>query len=238
MKIFIITLNDAVARQQQSAAQLDKLGLEFRFFPAVPGNEAIQSPSCQVSEREFLLSTGRKVTSGEVGCFASHRLLWKLGVRLDEPILIMEDDFELSDEFPDALRHLESEIDEYGFIRLQTERRANKQAAKALGRFTLWRYTKAPNSAMCYGLSPEAAGRLLAKAVKIGAPVDVYMKRFWRHGQRMYGITPYTVTESALSSISNISGRTKARKHLATRLRRTLARMQEHFARRQYNRDA
>lgn len=56
------------------------------------------------------------------------------------------------------------------------------------------------------------------------------MKRFWRHGQRMYGITPYTVTESALSSISNISGRTKAHKHLAARLRRTLARMQEHFA--------
>ncbi|HEX5787854.1 MAG TPA: glycosyltransferase family 25 protein [Woeseiaceae bacterium] len=236
MKIFVITLSDSVARQQHAAGQLQAEALAFSFFPAVPGAEAMRSPEYRVSERNFLLSTGRKVTPGEVGCFASHKLLWKLCVQLDEPILVMEDDFQLAAEFPGALRALESHVGECGFIRLQSERRARKRQVRTLGRFTLWRYTKAPNSAMCYGLSPLAARKLLAHADRIGAPVDVYMKRAWRHGQRMYGITPYTVSESALSEVTQIVGRAKARKSVTTRLSRTLARTREWLARVRFNR--
>lgn len=238
MKIFVITLTDSVARQQHAAGQLQAAALAFSFFPAVSGVEAMRSPEYRVSERDFLLSTGRKVTPGEVGCFASHKLLWKLCVQLDEPILVMEDDFKLSADFPGAVQELENQVGEFGFIRLQSERRARKRRVRMLGRFTLWRYTKAPNSAMCYGLSPIAARKLLAHADTIGAPVDVYMKRAWRHGQRMYGITPYTVSESVLSEQSHITGRAKARKSLAMRLSRTFARTREWLARVRFNRAA
>jgi glycosyl transferase family 25 len=236
MQIFVITLSDAVARQQHADGQLRAAGLAFNFFPAVSGVEAMRSPEYRVNERDFLLATGRRVTPGEVGCFASHKLLWKLCVQLDQPILVMEDDFQLAAEFPGALRALESHVSECGFIRLQSERRARKRQVRTLGPFTLWRYTKAPNSAMCYGLSPDAARRLLAHAETIGAPVDVYMKRAWRHGQCMYGITPYTVTESTLSEHTHIAGREKARKGAATRLSRLLARTREWLARVRFNR--
>lgn len=235
MKIFVITLSDALERQQQSAHRLREVGLDFTFFPAVAGHEAIRSQSFKVAEREFLLATGRKPTPGEVGCFVSHRLLWKLCAQTGEPVMAMEDDFTLAGEFVDAVSHVEREIEEFGFIRLQSERRAKKRPVKALGGFTLWRYTKAPNSAMCYGLSPKAATRLLKFAGTIEAPVDVYMKRFWRHGQRMFGITPYTVTESALSLGTQISGRSKAGKSVSTRIARTLARLREALARRQFD---
>ncbi len=235
MHIFVITLNDALARQQRAISQLQAQGLVFRFVPAIPGQEAIRAPACTVRKREFLLATGRNVTPGEVGCFLSHRLLWTLCAQIGEPILIMEDDFELSADFSAALSCLENEIGEYGFIRLQSERRARKKRVKSLGRFTLWRYTKAPNSAMCYGITPSAARRLLADAAEIDAPVDVYMKRFWKHGQRMYAITPYTVTESKLSEATQIAGRSKARKSLPTRLHRLLARVGHCFSRAHYN---
>lgn len=235
MKIFVITLTDAIERQQHAESQLRAAGLEFRFFPAVRGTDAIASPSCRVVEQAFLLATGRHVTPGEVGCFASHRLLWKQCARLGEPLLIMEDDFLLSAGFAAAVRHLEREIGDFHFIRLQSERRARKKRVKSLGAFSLWQYTKAPQSAMCYGLSPTAARRLLAHAAIIDAPVDVYMKRFWQHGQRMYGITPYTVTESGLSSHSQIAGRAKAKKDLVTRLQRLLARIQSRVLRARYN---
>jgi glycosyl transferase family 25 len=236
MKIFVITLSDALARQQQSARRLRELGLDFTFFPAVAGHEAIRSQSCNIAEREFLLSTGRKPTAGEVGCFASHRLLWKLCAQIGEPVLIMEDDFLLADGFVDAVSHVEREIGEFGFIRLQSEQQAKKQPIKTLDRFTLWRYAKAPNSSMCYGLSPDAATRLLESADTINAPVDVFMKRFWRHGQRMFGLTPYTVSESELSRGTQISGRFKARKDVATRIARTWTRIAEVLARHQFNR--
>ncbi len=236
MRIYVITLADAQARQQQAESQLQGLGLDFRFFPAVIGEEAIRSPLCKVDESEFLLATGRGITAGEVGCYTSHRLLWQYCVHLGEPVLVMEDDFQLSKDFPQALQLLGEEIDEYGLIRLQSERRARKKRVKPLGNFTLWRYTKAPHSAMCYGISPSAAERLLASSETITAPVDVYMKRFWRHGQKMYGITPYAVTESQLSIGTQIGGRIKAAKSLGTRASRTIARLQEFAARITHNR--
>ncbi len=235
MRIYVITLADAEARQQQAESQLRGLGLDFRFFPGVIGNEAIRSPLCKVDESEFLLATGRDITAGEVGCYTSHKLLWQLCVHLGEPVLVMEDDFQLSEDFSQALQLLDNEIDEYGLIRLQSERRARKKRVKALGRFALWRYTKAPHSAMCYGISPSAAERLLASSETITAPVDVYMKRFWRHGQQMYGITPYAVTESKLSRRTQIAGRSKAKKNLGTQLSRLFARLYEHLTRIRFN---
>jgi glycosyl transferase family 25 len=235
MRIYVITLNDAAARQQYAESQLQGLGLEFHFFPAMRGEEAMKLPSLRVDEQEFVLATGRHITPGEVGCYVSHRLLWKLCAQLEEPILVMEDDFQLSEDFQAALMLLEAEIAEYGFIRLQSERRAEKTQVKTMGRFALWRYTKAPNSAMCYGISPAAARRLLAHSEMITAPVDVYMKRFWRHGQQMYGITPYSVTESTLSNASQIAGRTKANKNFTTRVRRVFARLNEYLTRTGFN---
>lgn len=235
MQIHVITLPDAVARQRQATSQLADAGLEFLLFPAVVGQEAVKASAGKVQEHKFLLTTGRQITPGEIGCFSSHRQLWELCVQVGEPVLVMEDDFQLSADFPAALALLEQKIADYGFIRLQTERRANKKLVETHDRFKLWRYTKAPNSAMCYGLSPAAAARLLAHADSITAPVDVYMKRFWEHGQEMYGITPYTVTESELSSASQIAGRSKAKKGLATRLHRTYGRLCDLVARAYYN---
>lgn len=235
IKMFVITLSDALERQQQAETQLRAAGFDFRFFPAVRGTDAIGSSACPVDERDFLLATGRHVTAGEVGCYASHRLLWKHCASVGEPLLVMEDDFLLSDGFAAAVRHLEREIADFHFIRLQSERRARKRKVKSLGSFDLWQYTKAPQSAMCYGISPSAAQRLLTHADIIEAPVDVYMKRCWQHGQRMYGITPYTVTESPLSSHSQIAGRTKARKGFMTQLQRLFTRMQSHVLRTHYN---
>jgi len=195
VKVFVITLADAAERQENAARQLKAADIDFQFVPAVAGEDAVQLDVCDVDEREFLLNTGKKVTPAEIGRFASHRLVWKMCANLNEPILVMEDDFLLADDFNLAVRLVAENVKEYGLIGLQREGDAKKRRVRPLGRFTLWRYTKVPNVTTCYGISPFAAEKLVEYGDVITAPVDVYLKRSWRHGQQMYGISPYAVAE-------------------------------------------
>ena len=210
MKVYVITLADAAERQENAARQLKAANIDFQFVPAVAGEDAVKSDVCDVDEREFLLNTGEKVTPAEIGRFVSHRLVWKMCTNLNEPILVMEDDFLLADNFNVAVRLIMENVKEYGLIGLQREEDAKKRQVRRLGRFTLWRYTKAPNVATCYGISPFAAEKLVEYADVISAPVDVYLKRSWRHGQQMFGISPYAVAEGGPGAKTLSQGRSKA----------------------------
>lgn len=210
MKVFVITLADAVERQEQAARQLKAANIEFQFVPAVAGEDAVNSDVCAVDEREFLLNTGEKVTTAGIGRFVSHRLVWKICTNLNEPILVMEDDFLLADDFNLAVRLVMENVKEYGLIGLQREGDAKKRRVRRLGRFTLWRYTKAPSIATCYAISPVTAGKLVEHADVISAPINVYLKRSWRHGQQMFGISPYAVTEGGPGAKTLSQGRLKA----------------------------
>ena len=195
MKVFVITLADAAERQEQAARQLTAANIEFQFVPGIAGEDAVQSDICDIDEREFLLNTGRKVTPKDVGRFVSHRLVWKMCTNLNEPLLVMEDDFLLADNFDLAVRLVAENVGEHGLIGLQSEDGTKKHKVRRLGHFTLWRYTKAPNVTTCYGVSPFTAGKLVEYADVISTPIDVYLKRSWRHGQQMFGLSPRAIAE-------------------------------------------
>ena len=215
---------------------MDALGIDFEFYDAIPACEIDRlKPFEACRESEWVLNTGREVTPGEIACFASHRAMWQRCVDLDEPVVIMEDDFFLMDGFDDALQQLATNVEELGFIRLQTETRARAKFLRKSGDFTLSRYLKAPHSMMCYGVSPGAAKKLIAGSGCVDAPVDVYVKRFWVHGQLLFGLAPYTVTESDLSSNTDICGRVKCNKSLLVRTRRSLHRLADWVRRQRFN---
>ena len=162
MKIFVISLPDAEARRERSARQLEELGLAFEFFDAMRGDQVMADGYFdRCDEEEWLLNTGHPMSPGEVGCFASHRSMWQKCVDLDEPIMIMEDDFQLLPGFAEAVRQVADNILEFGFIRLQTETRARKQRVARRGDHTLWRYTKVPHSCMCNSVTPTVAQSLV-----------------------------------------------------------------------------
>ena len=215
MKLFVISLPEAGERRERAAMQLTDAGVEFEFFEALRGEQAMAEGYFEgCDDDEWLLNTGREVTLAEIGCFASHRALWQKCVELGKPIMIMEDDFQLLPGFAGAVREVARHIEEYGFIRLQDETRARKERVAECGDYMLWRYTKAPHSMMCNGMTPEVARRFVEMTRVAREPVDVFIKKFWEHGQPIYGLTPYTVTESRLSRKTFIPHRKKARKSL------------------------
>lgn len=223
MKLYVISLPDARERRERAAIQLADAGISFEFFDALCGEQAMAEAyfeSC--NEAEWLLNTGREVTLAEIGCFASHRSMWQKCVELGEPIMIMEDDFQLMPGFADAVKQVAGLIGDFGFIRLQNETRARKESVAERGAYTVWRYTKAPHSCMCNTITPSVAERFVEMSRVASEPVDVFVKKFWEHGQPIYGLTPYTVTESCLSPKSCIPDRDKAHKTLKVRSTRFL----------------
>lgn len=221
MKVFVISLVDADERRSNAKRQLDELGIPFEFFDAIRGDDAIRERKFEgFDDIGFLLNTGRRAVAGEIGCFASHRELWKRCVELDVPVMIMEDDFDALPEFANALRCANDVILKAGFLRLQTTVRTRKVAIASVGEFQLERYKKTPHGLMCYCLSPGVAQRFVEATRKIDAPVDVFTKKFWEHGQPMYALTPYTIAPSALNADTTIVGRRKCRKSWSVARRR------------------
>jgi glycosyl transferase family 25 len=223
LKIFVISLPDAAERRERATRQLEELGLAFEFFDAMRGEQVIEEGYFEhCDEEEWLLNTGRPMSPGEVGCFASHCSMWQKCVELGEPLMIMEDDFQLLPGFVRAVEQVAENIDNFGFIRLQSETRAQKKRVAGFGDYTLWRYTKVPHSTMCYSVAPAVAQNLIEQTRAIYEPVDVFIKKFWVHGQTIYGLTPYTVTESTLSQQTYILHREKVPKGFGRSARRFL----------------
>ncbi len=234
MHIYVINMRCQSERRRNSRDKLIAAGLEFRFFDAIGEREAFAAFERYDAE-EFRLNTGRKITIGEVGCFASHRALWNKCAQLGEPILILEDDFDLLDGFTSAVREAARLAPDLGFIRLQTDLRARRVPLFLASEFTVSRFTKAPHSTMCYAISPETARRFMALTEVFDAPVDVFIKKFWEHGQPLHALTPYTVAASVLSARTTISGRVKAGKDLQLSMRRFLRKGRWYWQRWRFN---
>ena len=133
MKVFVISLKGASARQAQAQAQLQAAGIEFSFFEGVNGRGGFERFFEAYDERQYLINTGWVAGSGELGCYASHLALWKKCVDLEEPLLIMEDDFRLLPNFADAVTESEKLIGRYGFIRLHFEDRSSRRPVHESG---------------------------------------------------------------------------------------------------------
>ena len=235
--IFVISLDDACERRQSASRQLDALGIPFEFFDAVRGDEALSEGHLEDSiDYEWILNCGRPPTKGELGCYASHRALWQRCVELGRPILIMEDDFKLLDDFRGAVGGVSREIDRYGYLRLQTETRARHVHTADADGFEVRRYTYPPHSLMCYAVTPRVAARWVELTRTAREPVDIFVKKFWHHGQPLYGLYPATVTESALSVATSIRGRReKPRKDMKTAIRRFLTKVHWQVDRLKFN---
>ncbi|EHW0429191.1 glycosyltransferase family 25 protein, partial [Campylobacter jejuni] len=108
MKVFIINLERSLDRKDHMQKQIQKLfeknptlknKLEFIFFKAI---DAKNKEHLEFKEHFTWWASwvlGRELSDGEKACFASHYKLWQECMKLDEPVIILEDDVEFSDEF-------------------------------------------------------------------------------------------------------------------------------------------
>lgn len=218
--------------------QLRTHGVPYRFFDAIDGRAGYRASFEAYDRSGFILRTGRSARPGEIGCFASHRELWKDCAAGPEPFIILEDDLDLSADFASALGVVGRLVPRFGFIRLQAESHARSLKLMDTGRYALHFYTKVPHGAAGYCISPEVAARFVAATRTLSMPVDVFIKRVWEHKQPIFGLLPYAVDLNWMAGRSTIGPRPKHRKSLPERSARIAEKLRAITSRSRFNRGA
>nr|WP_257874378.1 glycosyltransferase family 25 protein [Helicobacter sp. 11S02596-1] len=138
---------------------------------------------------------------GELGCFASHYLLWEKCVQINESIIVLEDDIEILPNFFDALTHIAKNRFEY--VRLmQLSTAKSCQLDEHFGFLKHYAF-----GTQGYYLTPKGAQKFLRYAKKWVEPVDLYMDRYWKHGVLNVIYTPCPIRQNTHALESTIGNR-------------------------------
>ena len=197
MKLFFISLERSADRRVDITRQLNALGLSFEFFRAIDGRAGEHSGFKHYSEDYCLKTWRRPLTPGELGCFASHYLLWKRCAEENEPIVVVEDDARIGKNFGEAIRVAPTLLVSFGYLRLAGTNMVSFRpvVSSAKPPWEIVRFNEGPLGTQCYGISPDGARRFLRFADRWDLPVDHYMDAFWRHGVLSLGLLPFPVSE-------------------------------------------
>lgn len=202
MKSYCITLRGNDNRQKSTADALKDVQVDFEFFIGVDARVDEHPLLSRIHNKKFSYNMGRAHAIGEVGCYASHYLVWQKCVELDEPILVFEDHVDIDSEvFINTLSIAKRHINQCGFIRLQDSKNKLHYSVGASNNQRLVKYLKVPQGTACYAISPRAAQTFIKNSSSFEYPVDVFLRNTWIHRQPMFGVLPSGLQRSKQPSI-------------------------------------
>ena len=220
MKVFVISLATSLDRRERVANKLGERKIEFQFIDACDGRLGLHPYLKNYDEKSFVVNRRRKAAPGELGCYVSHLLAWEKCVELNEPIVVMEDDFELTGDFEAGIAYLEKFVDKLAFVRLEPLEKQFFLTSRKDRDFTL---VKQLNVGMCatgYVITPHGAKELLKNAMPIKMPVDLYLKYTLMHNQLIHALVPHLVYPTHADSIIGIDARNYREKGALLALKR------------------
>lgn len=202
---FIIHLERSTNRRPHADKLLAASPFPAQIWPACDGAAMEPGARAELISQDPLFAPAYPfpLSMGEVGCFESHRSVWKHMVDQSIPsALILEDDVAvLPDAFEAAVALAAEHIEALGYIQLQVRDTGPAPVVEAAGNVTLTRPEIIPLRTSAQLVSLDAAKRLLAHATQIDRPVDGYLQLFWETGVR-----PHCVVPSGVSDLTAQSG--------------------------------
>ena len=159
MKIYVINLDRSPERMALMTQRLD--GLSFERFPAIDSRE---------------IDYAGPLSRGEAACAMSHRALWQRLLENDEPcICILEDDIEISPDFPDLVQNTNWLPARFDTIKLETTAiptLLQQSDVIHFGERRLKRIRSAHWGSGAYIINRDGARRMLAASDGLDMPVD------------------------------------------------------------------
>ena len=236
MDILVINLERAKKRRAFKENRLRQLVAKYEIFPGVDAMGDLPTKFNRYDAEACMSRFGAALTPGELGCYASHYLVWEECARRGKPVLVMEDGVELSSAFPDALELASERIAEHRFIRLCGLFPRPFRSIEAINATRqLVRFLRGPSGLQCYALSPDGAQALLAKARSWVEPVDTYVDRFWCHGLTPTALVPFEVRHHDDATLPSLIGERKQHRRGVGKARREFFRLWDSFRRISYN---
>ncbi len=210
--IYVINLPEATDRRDNVAKQLDALQVPYKFVEGVKGNllSSEQIEACYSTKLNAQFYR-RALSLGEIGCYLSHRKIWKYQVEQNKDwVLILEDDIQIENYLLEVLS-LQPKSLPVDIVKLGDDRNLSPLAKSPLkSPFELVTYKKMPNCSFAYLLSLEGAKKLL-KRQHFFRPVDVDFQFFSELDLTVAGITPYPVGVACFESSIDAQGRGSAK---------------------------
>jgi glycosyl transferase, family 25 len=214
VEIYVINMESSLSRRDSISKQFKELDLPFHFFKAVNGNSDCHSLFDKYNSKKRLLLRGKPLVNGQLGCFASHYLLWEKCVDEGRPMIILEDDACIEQELFLSFYNAAISInDKYECIRLFKNKSKNNRysiESNLTHDMSVAKFTKGHMSTTGYYITPSAAKQFLREAHQWVFPVDIYMDRFWSNKVECYGLVPPCVgNDEVFDSDINYAKNTK-----------------------------
>ncbi|MCG7496794.1 glycosyltransferase family 25 protein [Vibrio sp. Of7-15] len=197
MKIFVISLLRTQNRRTSIKEQLDNQNIKFEFFDAIDGHKEPNHPlfANYNYTKRLWFSNGRMPSKGELGCYASHYLLWKKCIKMNQPILIIEDDVRVSRSLKEFLIDIEKQTLKYGFLRLEPKTdRCNLYNVEKKQKYKIDFMDNNFGGTLSYSISPETARKLINGSRRWCMPVDNYIGSVYIHKVYSYLFSPSIVS--------------------------------------------
>lgn len=207
MKIFVISLT-ASSRRDACREQLNGLGLDFEFIDAVDGRTLPSGiKQAHYDAAANAIKFKRPLTDGEIGCYLSHKAAWGIAAQQQRPIIVLEDDFCLSEHFISFVSTVQNEMLDDCLLKLDGKNidvlpDTNRQSAT--GKVEIKGYKIIPPYTTGYIIGPAAAARMLAARKTFFRPVDIDIKHSWEHRVSVFGASPIQVTQRLSKAESSL----------------------------------
>ncbi|RLJ41401.1 GR25 family glycosyltransferase involved in LPS biosynthesis [Litoreibacter meonggei] len=203
---FIIHLERASARRPHVETIMQESPYPARIWPACDGAAMDSAARDRLISDVALFQPAYpfSLSMGEVGCFESHRSVWRYMVDNGlQTALILEDDVSIdTPTFSAALTMAEAHIATLGYIQLQVrEVKLPFSVVEQSGPTAVIRPHVIPLRTSAQLVSLDAARTLLAACQQIDRPVDGFLQLFWETGVR-----PHCVVPSGVSDLTQESG--------------------------------
>ncbi|WP_322803474.1 glycosyltransferase family 25 protein [Vibrio alfacsensis] len=200
MKIFVINLKRSADRREYVSNLLK--GIDFDFFE---GEDIANHPDHEIyslyAPSKTLKYKGYTLTTPELGCFASQINLWRHCVKINEPILICEDNIELYGDLKTQLDNINTLVSQYGIVKLGNYfERKHIKIADIDDTYSLVSCVKSACGNSAYAITPEVANNYLSKLQGFFEPVDDFIDNEWSTEQTLFSYYPNLVARSNTSS--------------------------------------
>ena len=214
LDIRVINLSTSTERWEKIKQRLIALQIPFTRFDAIDGRINFHPLFNKYNDKKRATYRSRALSGGELGCFASHYLLWEQCVASNKPLVILEDDILIEDNLRDALTFCEQHINELEYIRLSGIFIPQKNIKKLnqVGNYTVYRHRRGPAGTQAYVLHPKAAKKFLQHADCWYMAVDDYMDRYWTNRVDNISIMPYPIVHADVATDMNRLNKEKGKR--------------------------
>jgi glycosyl transferase family 25 len=213
LPIFVINLDRNPDRLAFIRRQLETFGLSFERLSAVDGATLTTSQVGLLSGggRRWNGDYFRPLTSGEVGCYASHRACWQRIVDRRLPAaLVLEDDVELSATFAGLLPAVSRLSDRFEYILLSNHRRGFIRLETIDGAHAVVAFSRPPARSVAQVISASGARKLLERVPPYLRPIDIDLQFPWEIGElEIVSVWPPPARHPDQGFRSEIRSRTK-----------------------------